>query len=112
MYLHPTMIVRPRRWLDLKAGVVIAQSTADVVDPYHAGALGSFANYDGGDERSHNLGLELDAGADARFVLSDSLKLDLGAEAGVLFPGRAFDDARGQKLPPQVLCNVKLGVNF
>jgi len=112
MYLHPTVIVRPRRWLDLKAGVVIAQSTADVVDPYHAGALGSFANYDGGDERSHNLGLELDAGADARFVLSDSLKLDLGAEAGVLFPGRAFDDARGQKLPPQVLCNVKLGVNF
>jgi hypothetical protein len=112
MYLNPTAIVRPRRWLDLKAGVVIAQSTADVVDPYHAGVLGSFASFDGGDERSHNLGLEVDLGADARFIVSDSLKLDLGVEGGVLFPGRAFDDARGQRLPTQVLGNVKLGVNF
>lgn len=112
MYLNPTAIVRPRRWLDLKAGMVIAQSTADVVDPQHAGALGDFANYDGGDERSHNLGLELNLGADVRFIVSDSLKLDLGAEGGVLFPGRAFDDAEGRKLPNQFLGNVKLGVNF
>jgi hypothetical protein len=112
MYLNPTAIVRPKRWLDLKAGVVIGQSTADVVDPYHAGALGDFASYDGGDERSHNLGLELDIGADLRFTVSESLKLDLGAEGGVLLPGRAFDDARGQRLPNQYLGNVKLGVNF
>jgi hypothetical protein len=112
MYLNPTAIVRPRRWLDLKAGVVIGQSTADVVDPYHAGALGNFANYDGGDERSHNLGIELDLGADVRFIVSDTLKLDLGVEGGVLLPGRAFDDARGQKLPSQFLGNIKLGVNF
>lgn len=112
MYLNPTVVVRPKRWLDLKAGVVIAQSTADVVDPYRAGALGSFANWDGGDERSHNLGLELDLGADARIFVSDSLKLDVGVEGGVLLPGRAFDNARGEALPNQYLGNVKLGVNF
>lgn len=111
-YLNPTAVVRPKRWLDLKAGVVIAQATADVVDPYRAGALGDYANYDGGDERSHNLGLELDLGADVRFVVSDSLKLHLGAEGGVLLPGRAFDDAEGRRLPNQFLGNIKLGVNF
>src|SRR6202034_3422125 len=33
-YVYPTAIYRPRPWLDLKAGAVIAQTTADYVDPY------------------------------------------------------------------------------
>ncbi len=111
-YIYPTVVVRPKRWLDLKAGVVIAQATADVVDPYHAGALGDFASYDGGDERAHDLGLEIDLGADARVTITETMKVDLGVEGGVLFPGRAFDDARGQGLSTQALLNVKAGVNF
>jgi hypothetical protein len=32
-YLNPTLVIRPRRELDLKLGAVIAQTTADLVDP-------------------------------------------------------------------------------
>lgn len=111
-FLNPRVVVRPRRWLDLKAGVLIAQATADVVDPYHAGALGEIASYDGGDERSHDLGLELDLGIDARLPVQESLTINLGAEGGVLFPGHAFDDALGRGLGTQTLVNVKVGVNY
>ena len=44
-YLYPTVVVRPASWVDLKAGMVIAQTTADLVDPFHYGALGDYANY-------------------------------------------------------------------
>jgi hypothetical protein len=111
-YFNPTFVVRPRHWLDLKGGVVIAQATADFVDPFHAGALGDYANYDGGDERNTDLGVELDAGADARIPISDWVKLQLGIEGGLLFPGGAFDDAVGNKLPKQYLLNSKVGLQF
>lgn len=111
-YINPTLVVRPKRWVDLKAGAVIAQSTADVVDPYHAGVLGSFANYDGGDERAHDLGLELDLGADVRLHVTETLTLDFGVEGGVLFPGRAFEDASSRGLKNQYLVNTKVGVSF
>lgn len=111
-YLNPKVVVRPKAWLDLKGGAVVAQTTADFVDPYHAGVLGSYANYDGGDERSHDLGLELDLGVDARLDVSDLMNVELGAEGGVLFPGRAFDDGRGRGLGTSYLGNVKLGVQF
>lgn len=111
-YLNPKVVVRPMAWLDFKGGAVIAQTTADFVDPYHAGVLGSYANYDGGDERSHDLGLELDLGVDARLDVSDLMTVELGAEGGVLFPGRAFDDGRGRGLGTSYLGNVKLGVHF
>src|SRR5262249_14974204 len=44
-YVNPTAIYRPRHWLDLKGGMVIAQSTSDVVDPYRTATSGSFVNY-------------------------------------------------------------------
>ncbi|MBI4700657.1 MAG: hypothetical protein HY744_05755 [Deltaproteobacteria bacterium] len=111
-YLYPTLVVRPRRWLDLKAAAVIAQSTADLVDPFHYGALGNYANYEGGDERRHDLGLELDLGADGRIAFDKGLTIQAGAEGGLLLPGHAFDDAAGNALPPQYLLNVKLGMQF
>jgi len=111
-YLYPTIVVRPRPWLDLKAGTVIAQTTSDFVDPYHAGALGNYRNYDGGDPRKHDLGIELDAGADARFTLGSVVRLQVGAEGGVLFPGRAFEDEDGNGLGNQYLVNTKLGLIY
>lgn len=111
-YLNPTVVVRPQHWVDLKAGFVIARTTADFVDPYHAGALGNYANYDGGDERKHDLGLELDAGFDFRVHATESFVLNAGAEGGVFFPGGAFEDERGDVLPNQYLLNTKLGVQF
>jgi hypothetical protein len=111
-YLNPRIIVRPRRWLDLKTGVLIAQTTADLVDPYHQGALGNVANYDGGDARRHDLGIELDLGAGVRIPVDTTATVQAGVEGGVLFPGRAFDDAAGTRLANQYLVNVALGIQF
>ena len=111
-YINPRLVVRPRRWLDLKAGAVIAQTTADFVDPYHFVALGNARNYDGGDPRLHDLGVELDLGAAARITLDPSATLQIGAEGGVLFPGHAFDDASGNTLPTQAVGTLQLGLQF
>ncbi len=111
-YVNPTVVVRPRRWLDLKGGVVVAQTTADFVDPFRAGAFGNYASYDGGDETAHDLGIELDLGADARIPLAPGLLMQTGVEGGVLFPGGAFDAADGTGLGTQYLVNAKLGAQF
>ena len=47
-YVYPTAVYRPRPWFDLKAGAVIAQTTADVTDPYRLAVQGSYINYEGG----------------------------------------------------------------
>ncbi|WP_437875143.1 hypothetical protein [Sorangium sp. So ce513] len=110
-YVNPRMIVRPARWLDLKAGAVIAETTADLVDPYApARAGGNLPNYDGGDRRRHDLGVELDIGVDARIAMGRLITIQLGTEAGAFFPGGAFDDAAGVELPDQYLLTLKLGV--
>jgi hypothetical protein len=111
-YLNPRFVVRPRHWLDLKTGAVIAQTTADFVDPYQVGALGSYANYDGGDERRHDLGVEIDLGFDARVHVDRSTVVQVGAEGGVLFPGHAFDTGSGDDLDNQYAGAVKLGMQF
>ncbi|WP_437631104.1 hypothetical protein [Sorangium sp. So ce854] len=110
-YVNPRMIVRPARWLDLKVGAVIAETTADLVDPYApARAGGNLPNHDGGDRRRHDLGVELDIGVDARIAMGRLVTIQLGTEAGAFFPGGAFDDAAGAELPDQYLLTLKLGV--
>lgn len=111
-YINPRFVFRPRRFLDLKGGVVIAQTTADFVDPFHAGALGSARNYDGGRPDAHDLGVELDLGAAVRLKLDPSSTIQAGFEGGVLFPGHAFDDAAGNKLPTQFIANAQLGLQY
>src|SRR5262249_31716555 len=54
-YINPRFIFRPIAALDLKAGAVIAQASADFVDPYRFFARGQVRNYDGGDPRRHDL---------------------------------------------------------
>lgn len=111
-YVNPRVVVRPQSWVDLKLGAVFAQTTADFVDPYHFGALGNVANYDGGDSDRHDLGVELDAGFDARLGVDRLTHVQIGAEGGVLFPGGAFEDENGARLDTQYLANVKLGMQF
>ncbi|MFO0553451.1 MAG: hypothetical protein U0271_34025 [Polyangiaceae bacterium] len=111
-YLNPRLILRPIRQVDAKLGLVWAQATADVVDPYHAGALGSYTNFDGGDPTRRDLGVEIDTGFDARIPLERTVALELGAEGGIFFPGHAFDDANGETLAQQMYLNAKLGLQF
>ncbi len=111
-YLNPRLVFRPKRWLDLKGGVVVAQATADLVDPFQWGALGNARNYDGGPARAHDLGVELDAGLATRLEVDPSATIQLGAEGGVLFPGHAFDDAGGHGLPNQYLGSLQAGLQF
>ncbi|MEB2311301.1 MAG: hypothetical protein OZ928_05595 [Polyangiaceae bacterium] len=111
-YLNPTFIVRPVRQLDLKAGAVLAQTTADFVDPVRLGTTGQFRNYDGGSARSRDLGLELDLGVEYRLALEHGMTLQLGAQGGALFPGGAFDDASGNGLGTQYLGVGRLGLQY
>ena len=111
-YVYPTLVIRPQPWLDLKTAVLIAFTTADFVDPLHYGALGNYSNYYGGDDKNHDLGIELDLGIDGRIAAGRGATVQLGAEGGVLLPGRAFNDAAGNRLDTQYLINTKVGLQF
>jgi len=111
-YLYPTLLVRPVSWLDLKAGVLVAQASADVVDPARYWLRGEVASYDGGNARRHDLGLELDLGVDTRLKPSDAVGIELGAEGGLLLAGHAFDDEAGEPLGAQYLLTIKAGLEF
>jgi hypothetical protein len=111
-YVNPTFIFRPRHFFDLKAGMVVAQSTAEVVDPYRLATQGAYVNYRGGDRRKKDLGVEFDAGFEARFPLDYDLKGVIGGQAGLLLPGGALENADGVRLPPQWIAIGRLGLLF
>jgi hypothetical protein len=111
-YLNPTLVIRPVRELDLKLGAVIAQTTADFVDPVQVATSGRFVNYDGGDPTSHDLGIELDAGVEYRLGLDHGLVLQLGLDGGVFFPGNAFADANGNRMATQYIGVGQLGLQY
>jgi hypothetical protein len=111
-YLYPTLVARPLRELDLKAGAVIAQTTADFVDPVGLALHGRFQNYDAGNPKGHDLGLELDAGFEYRLELDPELTLELGGQAGVFFPGNAFADETGSRLDTQWIAVGRLGIQY
>ncbi len=111
-YLAPVVVVRPLRDLDLEVGAVIAQSTADVVDPVQLYRDGRPVNFDGGAPEARDLGLELDAGVELRIPLSTGLCLQLGAEGAALLPGYAFADATGRRNPTLVSVLGRFGVQY
>jgi hypothetical protein len=111
-YFYPTLVYRPRAELDLKLGAVVAQSAGDFVNPVEVGIRGRFRNYDGGDARSHDLGLELDAGIEYRLPLDYAMTLALGAQGGLFFPGNAFADELGNRLDTQYLGVGRLGLQY
>jgi hypothetical protein len=111
-YINPTAIYRPRRWLDLKGGMVVAQATSDIVDPYRLAVSGSYVNYRGGDPKKKDLGVELDAGVEARVPLEYGMTAQIGAQGGVLFPGGALADASGARLHTPWLFVGRFGVLF
>lgn len=111
-YLAPVVVVRPVRTLDLKAGAVIAQATADVVDPVRVYTDGRYVNFDGGTPRAHDLGMELDAGLELRIPLPTGICLQLGAEGAAFFPGYAFANTTYARNPTAVAANSRIGIQF
>jgi len=112
-YLNPVFVYRPLPVLDLKAGAVIAVASSDVVDPYRTAVAssGGDQNYRGGSPKNRDLGIELDGGFEWRVRLRP-VTLQIGAQAGVFFPGRAFDDAKGNHAKPQSVVQGRFGVQF
>ena len=111
-YVYPTAMYRPRPWLDLKLGAVIAQTTADYVDPYRLALQGAYVNYTGSDPKRHDLGVELDGGVEARMPLGPILRLQVGAQAGVLFPGGALADATGVEMKTPWIAIGRVGLQY
>jgi len=112
-YLNPTFVARPIPELDLKAGVLLAQTTAEFVDPVQVGISRLYRNYDDGTRASHDLGLEIDAGVEYRYKIPKiAMVLELGFQAGVLFPGHAFADQTGRRLDTQYIGVGRLGAQY
>ncbi len=113
-YLNPVVVFRPVASVDLKAGALVAVSSSDVVDPYRTtvSATGGDQSYTGGSPKNRDLGLELDGGFEWRYRIPGAITLQIGAQAGVFFPGRAFDDAKGNRAKTQSIVQGRFGVQF
>ncbi|MBN8612256.1 MAG: hypothetical protein J0L92_16800 [Deltaproteobacteria bacterium] len=111
-YFFPHATFRPIPELDVRLGGVLAWSSTDVVDPYRQRAFGRATNYRGGDPTRRDLGVEIDASVNGRIPLSDLVRLELGLEGGILFPGGAFDDENGVRMGEVGLARARLGLVF
>jgi hypothetical protein len=111
-YLALQWLYRPLPNLDLRASTLLAQSTSDVVDPARLLAKGQWTNFDGGDPSHRDLGVELDLATELRQPLDNGLGMSLGAEGGVLFPGRAFAAGNDTTMTTQALVRARFGFYF
>lgn len=111
-YLNPTFVFRPEPRLDLRAGVVVAQATADVVSQVRATTQGRYENEFGGDPKRRDLGVELDLGVHKRIAMSNDIEARLGAEGGILFPGGALQGPGGLAVNTPWMGVVQAGLSF
>ncbi|HJL20360.1 MAG TPA: hypothetical protein RMH99_32130 [Sandaracinaceae bacterium LLY-WYZ-13_1] len=111
-YFFPYATWRPLDWIEGRLGAVVAWSATDVVDPYAQRARSRSVNYRGGDPSRRDLGLELDGAVLLHGPLAEGVRLSGGVEGGVLFPGRAFDDAAGNPMDPVGMVRLRLGIGY
>lgn len=111
-YVNPTAILRPGPNFDVKLGMVLAQTSAENVDPYRVATTGAYANHRGGDRRARDLGTELDVGVEGRIPLDYAMRLVLGAQGALLFPGSALADATGALPKTPWLAVARAGLLF
>jgi hypothetical protein len=111
-YLNPTFVYRPDASLELVLGAVVAQATADVVDPFRVASEGAFVNYRGGAARGRDYGVEFDAGFEKRWVSEAGLVPQLGMQGGLLLPGTALADAKGNVPSPPWVVQGRAGLQF
>ncbi|MBI3072582.1 MAG: hypothetical protein HYY84_10750 [Deltaproteobacteria bacterium] len=100
-YLWPRVTIRPLPRLTLRAGVLFARAVADVIDPFLTNRAGGTNRnfFDRASEGSHDLGIEVNASVRYTQPLAKGLAVHVGVDWGHLFPGNAFLDATGKRLP-------------
>jgi hypothetical protein len=113
-YFFPHVTWRPFDFLDIRVGGVLAFASTDVVDPYVQRLESRTVNYRGGDPRHRDLGFEVDASILLHGEISaeTGVQLNGGLEGGLLFPGRAFDDAMGVHMGEVGLIRARLGLTY
>jgi hypothetical protein len=113
-YFFPHLAWRPLEWMEVRLGGVLAFASADVVDPYAQRLESRTVNVRGGDPTQRDLGVEVDAAVRMHGALSaeTGVELEGGLEGGVLFPGRAFDDAMGVRMGEVGLVRARVGLRY
>lgn len=111
-YFSLQWLFRPMPNFDLRAAALLAQTSGDFVDPARLVIQGRWTNYDGGNPIHRDLGLELDAATEYRQPLDNGLGLLFGVEAGLLLPGRALADSRGESMRTLGLARGRFGFYF
>lgn len=110
VYLNPMLVFGKPDGLLTGIGFLWAQSAVPLADPFNTFRNGGAPTGPRGAEASRDLGVEVDVAAQYRFSIVSSLELEAKAEYGILFPGRAFDDALGNSASPQNLVRARLAL--
>ena len=102
-YLMPTLRYTPVKPIELKLGVLIAQSDRPLDDAYQTNALNGGVRHTtmGSTTESRDLGTEIDIGARYTWDRGDkapAISADL--QLGRFLPGDAFVDAEGETMEP------------
>lgn len=97
-YVNPVLRMQASPRTSVLLGALWAMAPSDVADPYRSWLSAGKAVGPRGAVAKRDLGLELDAALETKTSLGDHLDLVLRADAGVWFPGEAFDDASGQPM--------------
>jgi hypothetical protein len=111
-YLSLQWLYRPLPNFDLRAASLFAQTSSDLVDPARLVTSGRWSNFDGGNSAHRDLGIELDLATEWRKPLDNGLGVSVGAEGGLLLPGRALADVAERTLGSQALIRGRFGFYF
>lgn len=110
VYINPMLLFGREDGLLTGVGFLWAQSAVPLADPYNTFANGGTPVGPRGGEASRDLGVEVDVAAQYRLKLISNLHLEAKAEYGILFPGKAFNDAQGNPAAPQNLVRGRLAL--
>jgi hypothetical protein len=100
VFIQPKIRYAFRERFEVWTGPLLATSAVPVLDAYATKLNGGSAhNSIGGQADRRYLGTELDLGMRARYMMRQ-VWLQAGVQGGILFPGRAFVDAHGDRDKP------------
>ena len=96
-FVNPIITGKPVKWLELKAGCVIARTTSYLVSAWEQKNRGHAAGYLGGSAKNKDLGVELDAAAWFTIPVK-YVSMKLGVEGGYFWAGKYFTTADGKRM--------------